>query len=80
METQSSSTAEQPPPRFGADYFKLFGASVISNLGDGIAAVAYPWLASAITRDPLLIALVAVVQRFALADLQSASGSHHRPL
>ena len=63
MESQSSSTAEQPPPRFRSDYFKLFGASVISNLGDGIAAVAYPWLASAITRDPLLISLVVVVQR-----------------
>ena len=50
-------------PKLGAGYFKLFGASVISNLGDGIGAVAYPWLASAITRDPLLISLVAVVQR-----------------
>ncbi|MDH5421115.1 MAG: MFS transporter, partial [Acidimicrobiia bacterium] len=49
--------------KFGAGYFKLFGASVISNLGDGIGAVAYPWLASAITREPLLISLVAVVQR-----------------
>ena len=47
----------------GGDYFKLFGASTISNLGDGIGVIAYPWLASAITRNPLLIALVAVVQR-----------------
>ncbi len=52
-----------PADKLGADYFKLFGASTISNLGDGIAAVAYPWLASALTRNPLLIALVAVVQR-----------------
>ncbi len=37
--------------------------SVISNLGDGIGFVAYPWLASAITRNPLLIALIAVAQR-----------------
>ncbi len=49
--------------RFDANYFKLFGASTISNLGDGIGIIAYPWLASAITRNPLLIALVAVVQR-----------------
>ncbi len=47
----------------GGNYFKLFGASAISNLGDGIGVIAYPWLASAITRNPLLIALVAVVQR-----------------
>ena len=47
----------------GGNYFKLFSASTISNLGDGIGVIAYPWLASAITRNPLLIALVAVVQR-----------------
>ncbi len=47
----------------GPNYRKLFAASTISNLGDGISLIAYPWLASAITRNPLLIALVAVVQR-----------------
>jgi len=51
------------PKRLGGDYFKLFSASTISNLGDGIGVIAYPWLASAITRNPLLIALVGVVQR-----------------
>lgn len=49
--------------RLGRNYYRLFSASTISNLGDGIGVVAYPWLASAITRNPLLIALVAVVQR-----------------
>ncbi len=49
--------------RLGSNYFKLFAASTISNLGDGIALIAYPWLASALTRNPLLIALVLVVQR-----------------
>lgn len=47
----------------GANYRKVFSASVISNLGDGMAQVGYPWLASAITRNPLLIALVGVMQR-----------------
>jgi MFS family permease len=32
-------------------------------LGDGVSSVAYPWLASAVTRSPLLIATVAVVSR-----------------
>ncbi|MEZ5258166.1 MAG: MFS transporter [Ilumatobacteraceae bacterium] len=36
---------------------------MISNLGDGVGQIAYPWLASAVTRNPLLIALVAVAQR-----------------
>lgn len=47
----------------GANYRKLFAATTISNLGDGVGVIAYPWLASAITRNPLLIALVGVVQR-----------------
>ena len=54
------------PPRFsglGANYWKLWTASVVSNLGDGVAQIAYPWLASLITRDPVLIAGVAFAQR-----------------
>ncbi|MGI9029218.1 MAG: MFS transporter [Ilumatobacteraceae bacterium] len=47
----------------GADYRKLFSATTISNLGDGVGVIAYPWLASAITRNPLLIALIAAAQR-----------------
>ncbi len=48
---------------FGLNYWKLWIASVVSNLGDGIAMVAYPWLASAVTRNPLHIAAVAVITR-----------------
>jgi MFS family permease len=49
--------------RLGANYWKLWTASVISNLGDGVSTVAYPWLASALTRSPVHIATVAVVTR-----------------
>lgn len=45
------------------DFRLLFSASAISNLGDGIAALAFPWLATLITRDPVLIGLVAFAQR-----------------
>lgn len=41
----------------------LFSATAISNLGDGVSALAFPWLASLITRDPTLIALVAFATR-----------------
>jgi MFS family permease len=41
----------------------LWSATTISNLGDGIVSIAYPWLASAVTRSPLLIALSVVVSR-----------------
>jgi MFS family permease len=49
--------------KLGVNYWKLWTASVITNFGDGVAAVAYPWLASAVTRDPLHIALVGVATR-----------------
>jgi MFS family permease len=51
------------PTRLGAAYYKLFSASTISNLGDGIGTIAYLWLASALTRNGLLIGLVGVAQR-----------------
>ena len=35
----------------------------MSNIGDGMSLIAYPWLASALTRNPLLISAVALVQR-----------------
>ncbi len=47
----------------GANYRKLFISTTISNVGDGMSLIAYPWLASALTRNPLLIAGVALVQR-----------------
>lgn len=47
----------------GKNYWRLWSASFASNLGDGIASVAYPWLASSVTRSPLLIALIAFASR-----------------
>ncbi len=44
-------------------YRRLLAASTITNIGDGIGVIAYPWLASAVTRSPFLIALVVVAQR-----------------
>ena len=49
--------------RLGASYHKLFISTVISNVGDGMSIIAYPWLATAITRNPILISLVVLVQR-----------------
>lgn len=47
----------------GANYWKLFTASTMTNLGDGLMAVAVVWLASAITRDPTMIAVVGLASR-----------------
>ncbi len=49
--------------RLGSSYRKVYAAAAISNLGDGVAQIGYPWLASAVTRNPLLVAAVVVAQR-----------------
>jgi MFS family permease len=49
--------------RLGRNYAKLWTASTVSNLGDGIDSAALPLLAEALTRDPLLFAGVAVANR-----------------
>jgi len=45
------------------DFRKLWSASAISNLGDGVMGAAFPLLVASITRDPLLVAGATVVNR-----------------
>ena len=40
----------------------LFTASIGTNMGDGVLAVALPWFATLLTRDPFLIGLVAMAR------------------
>jgi len=47
----------------GASYWKLWTATAISNLGDGVSMIAYPWIASAVTRSPILIAAAGFASR-----------------
>lgn len=49
--------------RTNRNYRLLLSASSVSNLGDEIAMVALPWLATMLTSDPLLISAVATAQR-----------------
>lgn len=49
--------------KLGRSYWRLWSATAISNLGDGISGVAYPWVASAVTRSPLLIAIAGFASR-----------------
>ncbi|MBO0812427.1 MAG: MFS transporter [Microlunatus sp.] len=44
----------------GAPYRRLWSATLLSNLGDGIRSAAFPLLAAALTRDPIMISGVAV--------------------
>lgn len=49
--------------RRNRNYRLLFTAGVMTNLGDGVVALALPWLATMLTRDPLAIAAVAAAGR-----------------
>ena len=49
--------------KLGNSYWRLWTATAISNLGDGVSSVAYPWIASAVTRSPLLIAAAGFASR-----------------
>lgn len=51
------------PPRLGRSFRWLVASSWVSNLGDGIAIAAGPLLVASETRDPVLVALAAVLQR-----------------
>lgn len=46
----------------GSDFTRLWVASGISNLGDGVRAAALPLLAASLTRDPALVAGVAFAE------------------
>lgn len=44
-------------------FYRLLASSAATNLGDGLRLVALPWLATAVTSDPMLIAVAALVGR-----------------
>lgn len=49
--------------RLGSNYWRLWSASVGTNLGDGLALIAFPWLASLITRDGFKLGLIGLAAR-----------------
>ncbi|MEV7229938.1 MFS transporter [Polymorphospora sp. NPDC051019] len=56
--------ATRPAPRrtdkLGTGFWALFAAMFVANLGSGITTVAFPWLTTEMTTDPLLVAGVGV--------------------
>lgn len=50
------------PIRFGTGFRWLLASSWLTNIGDGMAIAAGPLLVASLTRDPLLIAMAALVQ------------------
>ncbi|HEY7137493.1 MAG TPA: MFS transporter [Acidimicrobiia bacterium] len=49
-------------PKLGARYWRIWWAASVSTLGDGVRLVALPLLATTLTRDPVLVALVTLAQ------------------
>ncbi len=47
----------------GPRFYRLWAASAVSNLGDGVMGVALPLLVASLTRDPVLVATATVVNR-----------------
>ncbi|WP_158621306.1 MFS transporter [Streptomyces triticirhizae] len=47
----------------GRQFWRLWSASTVSNLGQGASAIGFPWLASTLTDQAFLIALVAMANR-----------------
>jgi MFS family permease len=48
--------------RLGARYWRIWWAASVSTLGDGVRLVALPLLATTLTRDPVLVAMVTLAQ------------------
>ena len=59
----AAGTAEQPSRdrRLGRGFWTLCAAFFVANLGTGISAVAFPWLVTTETKDPLLVAGVVMM-------------------
>ena len=57
-QTESAETGAHSK-KLGANFYKLWAASAISNFGDGIRLTAFPLLATTLTREPGLVAGVA---------------------
>ncbi|MFB4277937.1 MFS transporter [Nonomuraea sp. MTCD27] len=62
--------------RLGADFSKLWTASAVSNLGDGITMAAGPLLVASLTADPALVAGAAFAQQLPWLLFALVSGAY----
>ncbi|MEU4214851.1 MFS transporter [Actinoplanes sp. NPDC026623] len=62
--------------RMGADFTRLWTASAVSNIGDGVTMVAGPLLVASITTDPALVAGAVFVQQLPWLLFSLISGAY----
>ncbi len=66
---------KRPHHGLGPEFLKLWAASAVSNVGDGVTVVAAPLLAASLTRDPLLVAGLAFAVQLPWLLLSLVSGA-----
>ena len=64
-----------PSARIGADFHRLWTASAISNIGDGVTMAAAPLLVASISDDPSLIAGAVFAQQLPFLLIGPVSGA-----
>ncbi|WP_433494666.1 MFS transporter [Micromonospora sp. CA-248089] len=65
-----------PPARLGADFTRLWTASAVSNIGDGVTMAAGPLLVAAVSDDPALIAGAVFAQQLPWLLFALVSGAY----
>jgi MFS family permease len=68
-------TTDVTPGRLGPDFIRLWTASAVSNLGDGVTMVAGPLLVASLTRDPAAIAAAVLAQQLPWLLFSLVSGA-----
>ncbi|MEU3456499.1 MFS transporter [Micromonospora sp. NPDC006766] len=64
-----------PAGRLGRDFLRLWTASAVSNLGDGVTMVAGPLLVASLTRDPAAVAAAALAPQLPWLLFSLVSGA-----
>jgi MFS family permease len=64
------------PARLGADFTKLWTASAVSNIGDGVTMAAGPLLVATVSTDPALVAGAVFVQQLPWLLFALISGAY----
>jgi hypothetical protein len=62
--------------RLGAEFYKLWTASAVSNIGDGVTMAAAPLLVASLTTDPALVAGAVFVQQLPWLLFALISGAY----
>lgn len=63
MARGTKTTADAAAAPLGTRFWRLWGASTLSGLGDGLSLVAFPLLVTSLTRTPQWVAGILVAQR-----------------